>query len=236
MSSSSSQVGGGGDYPPVQMLAVTTELAIPGPSGGLGLPSMDLLRLAAYLGSAGRNLASLDLLFGVSKNEDATRLLYPELEATLLLVKEIDLRHKAVGGGTPGIQNLSLLALGAKPAHGLQALATEAIMAATIFVHRSKLSNRDCSLFDARASLGASAWMNLSRARCDHALTDKELLILIYASSSMAIPARFASHTPIRGAPRLGLAPTGTCRGWTGCVFQVSWVKSGVSDSTKRNP
>ena len=22
----------------------------------------------------------------------------------------------------------------------------------------------------------------------------------------------------------------------TGCVFQVSWVKSGVSDSTKRNP
>ena len=35
---------------------------------------------------------------------------------------------------------------------------------------------------------------------------------------------------------RLDLRGGNRTEGGTGCVFQVSWVKSGVSDSTKRNP
>ena len=58
----------------------------------------------------------------------------------------------------------------------VQATASEVVMDGLVAAHRVALSERDRSLFDARAQAGASAWLNLSPHRADRAIKDDDLL------------------------------------------------------------
>ena len=150
-------------------------------------------------------------LFGVANNPNASSTLYPEIQDTITHVKAIDSRTKKPKT-TAVIPALTLHSLAQKPHLGLQATASEVVMDGLVAAHRATLSPRDCSIFDARAQAGASAWLNLSPHRADRAIKDDDLLMIYFAAFSLATPARFAGQQPIRGRPRTALALQGTCR------------------------